>query len=62
MTCQQKEHLYLLKIISRDLINYKGGIINLEIGLVMIRIKGKEITMNFNILPLGNDEAVLGML
>jgi len=27
----------------------------------MIRIKGKEITMNFDILPLGNDEVVLGM-
>jgi len=27
----------------------------------MIEIKGKEITMNFNILLLGNNEAVLGM-
>jgi len=61
MTCQQKEYLYLLNIILRDLINYRGGIINLEIGLVIIRIKGKEITMNFNILPLRNDKAVLGM-
>jgi len=48
-------------MILGDLINYRGGIINLEIGLVIIRIKGKEITMNFNILLLGNDEAVLGM-
>jgi len=48
-------------MILRDLINYKEGIINLEIGLVMIRIKGKEIMMNFNILPLGNNKAVLGM-
>jgi len=61
MTCQQKEYLYLLNIISRDLINYRGGIINLETELVIIRIEGKEITMNFNILLLGNDEAVLGM-
>jgi len=30
-------------------------------GLVTIKIKGKEIMMNFNILPLGNDKAVLGM-
>jgi len=36
-------------------------LINLEIGLVMIKIKGKEITINFNILLLGNDEAVLGI-
>jgi len=27
----------------------------------MIRIEGKEIIMNFNILLLGNDEAVLEM-
>jgi len=62
MTCQQKEYLYLLNIILRDLINYKGGIINLEIGLAIIRIKGKEIIINFNILLLGNNEVVLRML
>jgi len=48
-------------MILGDLINYKGGIINLEIGLVIIKIKGKEIMMNFNILLLGNNEAVLRM-
>jgi len=48
-------------MILGDLINYRGSIINLEIGLVIIKIKGKEITMNFDILLLGNDEAVLGM-
>jgi len=48
-------------MILRDLINYRGGIINLEIGLIIIRIEEKEITMNFNILPLGNDKVVLGM-
>jgi len=61
MTCQQKEYLYLLNIILRDLINYKRGIINLEIGPVIIKIKGKEIIMNFNILLLGNNKAVLGI-
>jgi len=61
MTCQQKEHLYPLNIILGDLINYRGGIINLETGPVTIRIKGKEIIMNFNILLLGNNKAVLGM-
>jgi len=59
MTCRQKEYLYLLNIILKDLINYRGGIINLEIGLVIIRIKGKEIIINLNILLLGNDEVVL---
>jgi len=48
-------------MISGDPINYRGGIINLETGLVMIRIKRKEITINFNILLLGNNKAVLGM-
>ena len=43
------------------MINYRRGIINLEIGLVIIKIEGKEIMINFNILLLGNDEAVLGM-
>jgi len=57
----QKEYLYLLNIILRNLINYRGGIINLETGLVIIRIEGKEVTINFNILLLGNDKAVLGM-
>jgi len=61
MTCQQKEHLYPLNIILGDPINYKEGIINLETGLVIIRIKGKEIIINFNILLLGNNKAVLGM-
>jgi len=61
MICRQKEYLYPLNIILGDLINYRGGIINLEIGLVIIKIKGKEITMNFNILLLGNNKAVLGM-
>jgi len=48
-------------MILEDLINYRGGIINLEIGLIIIRIKGKEITINFDILLLGNNEVVLGM-
>jgi len=46
-------------MISGDLINYRGGIINLEIRLVIIKIKGKEIMINFNILLLGNNKAVL---
>jgi len=48
-------------MILRDLINYRGGIINLETGLVTTKIEGKEITINFNILLLGNNEVVLGM-
>jgi len=51
----------LLNIILKNLVNYRGGIINLEIGLVIIKIEGKEVIMNFNILLLGNNEVVLGM-
>jgi len=61
MTCRQKEYLYLLNIILRNLINYKENIINLKIGLVIIRIKGKEVMINFNILLLRNNKIVLGM-
>jgi len=48
-------------MILGDSINYREGIINLKIGPVIIRIKGKEITINFNILPLRNNKVVLGM-
>jgi len=48
-------------MISGDLINYGGSIINLETRPVITKIEGKEITMNFDILLLGNNEAVLGM-
>jgi len=61
MTYRQKEYLYLLVIILGDLINYKGGVINIEIELTIIRIKGKEIIISFNILLLGHNKAVLGM-
>jgi len=31
-----KEYLYLLNMILKNLINYRGGIINLKTGLVII--------------------------
>ena len=34
----------------------------MEIELTIIEIKGKEIIMSFNILLLGYNKAVLGML
>jgi len=61
MTYWQKEHLYPLVIILRDQINYGGEVINIEMELIIIRIEGKEITMSFNILLLGNNKVVLGM-
>jgi len=35
---------------------------NMEIELIIIIIKGKKIIISFNILLLGNNKAVLGML
>ena len=34
----------------------------MEIGLVKVEIKGRRIVIFFNILLLGKDKAVLGML
>ena len=58
---RQKQNLYLLVIILEDLIAYRGGIINLKIGPIQIAIKGRQIKISFNILPLGKDKAVLEM-
>ena len=44
-----------------DPILYKNGIIYLEIGLVELEIKGRNIVISFNMLPLGKDKAVLKM-
>jgi len=49
-------------MILKNPINYREGIINIEIELVIIRIKRRTIIINFDILPLRNDEAILGML
>jgi len=48
-------------MISRDLINYRGDIINLKTGPVIIKVKGKEIIINFDILLLRNNKVVLKM-
>jgi len=48
-------------MILKNLVNYGGNIINLKIGLVIIKIERKEVIMNFNILLLGNNKVILGM-
>ena len=58
---RQKEHPYPLIIILGDQIAYKGGVINLKIRPIQLTIKGRPVRMSFNILPLGQDEAILGM-
>jgi hypothetical protein len=49
-------------MILGDLVLYKNKIINLKTGLVQINIKKRDIIVNFNILLLGQDEAVLGII
>ena len=45
-----------------DLISYSNGIINIEIGLIRLKIKEREIVILFDILLLGNDKVILEML
>ena len=59
---RQKRDPYPLVIISGDLILYGNGIIYLETGLVELEIKGRNVVIFFDVLPLGKDKAVLGML
>ena len=59
---RDKENLYPLITISGDLILYRDSIIWMETGLVKVEIKGRRIIISFNILLLGKDKAVLGIL
>jgi hypothetical protein len=59
---RQKLKPYTLVTILGDLVLYKDGIINLKTGPVQVNIKGKNVIINFNILPLGQDKAVLGII
>ena len=59
---RDKENLYLLVTILGDLISYRDRIIWIETGLVKVEIKERKIIISFNILPLGKDKVVLGIL
>ena len=48
-------------IISGDLISYGNKVIYIKIEPVELRIEGWRVVINFNILLLGKDKAVLGM-
>ena len=56
-----KKNLYLLVIILEDLIFYKNKVIRIKTEPLELKIKGRRVVINFNILLLGNDEAVLKM-
>ena len=59
---REKEYLYPLVIILKEPVPYKDSIINLKTGPIQVNIKGRSITVNFNILPLGTDKAVLKII
>ena len=48
-------------MISGDPISYKNGVIYIKTELVELKIEGQIIILNFNILLLEKDKAVLGM-
>ena len=62
MLYKKKEHLYPLIIILEELVLYKDSIINLKIGPIWVNIKGRSFIVNFNILLLGLDKAVLKII
>jgi hypothetical protein len=53
---------YTLVTILKDPVLYRDRIINLKTKPVQINIEKRDIIMNFNILPLGQDKAVLGII
>ena len=59
---RDKKDPYLLVTILGDLIIYRDRIIQIKIGLVKVEIKGQKVSISFNILLLGKDKVVLGML
>ena len=59
---KKKEHPYLLITILRELVLYKNNIINLKTGPVEVNIKRRSIIVNFNILLLRTDKAVLKII
>ena len=62
MLYKEKKYLYLLVTILKKLVLYRDGIINLQIKLIQINIKGWGIIVNFNILLLELNKAVLKII
>ena len=49
-------------MISGKPVPYKNGIINLETKPIQVDIKRRSIIINFNILLLGQDKAILKII
>ena len=56
-----KEVPYLLITILGDPITYRDSIIRLKTEPLSIKLERQTIEVSFNILPLGNNKAVLGI-
>ena len=59
---KKKKYLYPLITILGELVLYKNNIINLKTRPIQVNIKGRSITVNFNILLLGQDKIVLKII
>ena len=59
---KEKEYLYLLVTILGELVLYRDSIINLKIGPIQVNIKGRSVIVNFNILLLKLNKAVLKII
>ena len=57
-----KENLYPLIIILGDPIFYKNKVICIKIKLIELKIKKQKVIINFNILLLKNNKALLKVL
>ena len=49
-------------MILGELVLYKDSIINLEIELIQVNIKGQSVIINFNILLLRQDKVILEII
>ena len=58
---RQKKYLYPLITILGNPISYKNKVIYIKIKPVELRIKGQTVIINFNILLLEKNKAVLEM-
>ena len=61
LSYRQKRNPYPLVTILGDLILYRDRMIYFEIGLMELKIEGRNVVISFNVLLLGKNEAVLGM-
>ena len=60
--CKLKKNPYLLVTILGDPISYKNKVICIKIKPLKLKIKGQRVIINFNILLLENNKAVLKIL